>query len=430
MDGTPFGRYRLVELLGRGGMGEVWRAHDTVTDRIVAIKVLPANLSEDEDFQRRFRREAHAAARLDTPHAVPIYDYGEIDGRLFVSMRLIKGRDLATVLADGPLDPARAVRIVEGAALALHAAHQVGLLHRDVKPSNILLDDNDFAYLIDFGIARAMDETRMTKSGNTIGTFQYIAPERLDTQKEEDARADIYSLACVLYESLTGQPPFPGSSTAQLITAHLNTPPPRPSTTQPDVPAQVDEVIATGMAKNPNHRYKSATELATAAQCALTDTRRHTPRTAPTLLGTSQSASPWQQPAYPPLAAPQPNPPSWPPIPQSRLAGPAPAAAAARAPGCLQPMAGAGRRRRAGLGGRSRRRGHLHFQEIRQVRSGRYHHARREYPDQLLRHHPSRAVSCRGGCAAGVAAQPRPNQHRGGCHRDDAYRAQVSHLDV
>jgi len=114
--GTPFGRYRLIELLGRGGMGQVWRAYDTVTDRVVAIKVLTAELSDDEEYQQRFRREAHAAARLDTPHVVPIHDYGEIDGRLFVSMRLIKGRDLDTVLADGPLDPARAVRIIDQVA--------------------------------------------------------------------------------------------------------------------------------------------------------------------------------------------------------------------------------------------------------------------------------------------------------------------------
>jgi serine/threonine protein kinase len=170
VEGKPFGRYRLIELLGRGGMGEVWRAHDTVTDRVVAIKVLPAYFHDDEEFKRRFRREAQAAARLDTPHVVPIYDYGEIDGRLFVTMRLIKGRDLATVLGDGPLEPARAVRIVDQVAKALHAAHKVGLIHRDIKPSNILLDD-DFADLIDFGIARVADEARMTKSGNMIGTF-------------------------------------------------------------------------------------------------------------------------------------------------------------------------------------------------------------------------------------------------------------------
>jgi serine/threonine protein kinase len=124
----------LIELLGRGGMGEVWRAHDTDTDRIVAIKLLPAHFSDNEEFQRRFRREAHAAAGLNSPHVVPIHNYGEIDGRLYVHMRLIEGRDLQSVLAEGPLEPRRAVRIIEGVALALHAAHQVGLVHRDVKP--------------------------------------------------------------------------------------------------------------------------------------------------------------------------------------------------------------------------------------------------------------------------------------------------------
>src|ERR1700758_1674233 len=193
MDGTPFGRYRLMDLLGRGGMGEVWRAYDTSTNRTVAIKLLPPHLAQDDMFVKRFRREAEAAARLNSPHIIPIHDYGEIDGRLFVNMRLIEGRNLQSVLAEGPLEPARAVHIIEQVAKALHAAHRVGLIHRDIKPSNILLDDEDFAYLIDFGIARTADETRMTKSGHTIGTFQYIAPERLDTGIE-DARADIYSL--------------------------------------------------------------------------------------------------------------------------------------------------------------------------------------------------------------------------------------------
>ena len=270
MQGTPFGRYRLIDLLGRGGMGEVWRAHDTGTDRVVAIKVLPANLSEDADFQRRFRREAHTAARLDNPHVVPIYDYGEIDGRLFVSMRLIKGRDLDTVLDGGPLDPARAVRIIDQVARALQAAHKVGLLHRDIKPSNILLDDDGFAYLIDFGIARVADETRMTKSGSTVGTFAYIAPERLDPRADEDARADIYSLACVLYECLTGDPPFAGDTMAHLVAAHLATPPPRPSTAQPNVSERFDEVIATGMAKDPDKRFTTIMELAEAAHDAIT----------------------------------------------------------------------------------------------------------------------------------------------------------------
>src|SRR5271169_4019005 len=158
-----------MELLGRGGMGEVWRAHDTATNnRTVAIKLLPPHLAQDDTFVQRFRREADAAARLNTPHVIPIHTYGEIDGRLYVDMRLIEGRDLQQVLTEGPMEPARAVRVIEGVALALHAAHKVGLLHRDVKPSNILLDENDFAYLIDFGIARAADETRMTKSGYAI----------------------------------------------------------------------------------------------------------------------------------------------------------------------------------------------------------------------------------------------------------------------
>lgn len=268
--GTPFGRYQLLSLLGEGGMGEVWRARDTVIDRVVAIKVLSAKLSKDEEFQRRFRREAHAAARLETPHVVPIYDYGEIDGRLFVTMRLIKGRDLAAVLADGPLDPPRAVRIIGHVAEALRAAHEIGLIHRDIKPSNILLDDRDFAYLIDFGIARIADDTRMTKTGNTIGTFAYIAPERLDLKGDEDARVDIYSLACVLYECLTGEPPFAADTMPRLVVAHMSSPPPRPSIARAEVPAEVDDVIATGMAKDPDQRYATTVELAEAARAAIT----------------------------------------------------------------------------------------------------------------------------------------------------------------
>lgn len=269
MEGTPFGRYRLVELLGRGGMGEVWRAFDTVTERVVALKMLPPQFSDDATFQQRFRREALAAARLNSPHVIPIYDYGEIDGRLYVSMRLVEGRDLHAVLTDGPVQPDRAVRIIEQIAKALHAAHKVGLVHRDVKPSNILLDEDEFAYLIDFGIARAADDTRMTGTGNAIGTFQYMAPERL-ADSPDDARADIYALACVLYECLTGQPPFAGSNMASLVAAHLHTPPPQPSTTHPNVPEQVDEVIATGMAKDPDRRYSTTVELSNAARDAIT----------------------------------------------------------------------------------------------------------------------------------------------------------------
>jgi serine/threonine kinase PknH len=240
VDGTPFGRYRLVELLGRGGMGEVWRAKDSaINNRTVAIKLLPPHLAADQTFVARFRREADAAAQLNNPHIIPIHNCGEIDGRLYVDMRLIEGRDLQEVLAEGPMEPGRAVRIIEQVAKALHAAHKIGLVHRDVKPSNILLDEDDFAYLIDFGIARAADQTRMTGTGNIIGSWPYMSPERL-RDGQVDARADIYALACVLYECLTGSTPYPGDSFEQQITAHLTEPPPRPSNTDPNMPVALD----------------------------------------------------------------------------------------------------------------------------------------------------------------------------------------------
>jgi serine/threonine kinase PknH len=268
VEGTPFGRYRLIELLGRGGMGEVWRAYDTATNRTVAIKLLPPQLAQDQTFVQRFRREAEAAAQLNSPHIIPIHDYGEIDGRLFVNMRLIEGRDLHQILADGPLAPARAVRIIEQIAKALNAAHKIGLIHRDVKPSNILLDEDDFAYLIDFGIARGADATRLTGTGSIIGSWHYMSPERMRAG-EVDARSDVYALACVLYECLTAATPFPGDSAEQQITAHLMAPPPCPSINHPAVPASLDAVIAIGMAKDPDQRYPTTVELATAAQHAI-----------------------------------------------------------------------------------------------------------------------------------------------------------------
>jgi serine/threonine kinase PknH len=269
VEGTPFGRYRLIELLGRGGMGEVWRAHDTATNnRTVAIKLLPAQLAADRTFVARFRREADAAAGLSNPHIIPIHTYGEIDGRLYVDMRLVEGRDLERVLAGGPLEPGRAVRVVEQVAQGLHAAHKVGLVHRDVKPSNILLDEDDFAYLIDFGLARGADETGFTGSGGIIGSWHYMSPERLQAG-QVDARADIYALACVLHECLTGDTPYPGNNFEQQITAHLMEPPPRPSSTDPNIPKHLDAVIATGMAKDPGLRYATAVELARAARDAI-----------------------------------------------------------------------------------------------------------------------------------------------------------------
>lgn len=296
VEGTPFGRYRLIELLGRGGMGEVWRAYDSAIDRVVALKMLIPHLSEDPDFEKRFRREARAAARLDNPHVVPIYDVGEIDGRLYVTMRLINGTDLQTLLNAGPLDAQRAVAIIEQIASALHSAHRTGLVHRDVKPSNILLDENDYAYLIDFGIARTADETGVTATGATIGTWAYMAPERFNTD-EINPSSDIYALACVLYECLTGQQPFPGNTLEQVAIGHLFTPPPNPSEKSRTLPTALDEVIATGLAKQPADRYPTAVEMAAAAKQIITDPGRPgASRPTPTA----------------PVSVANPGPPSWP----------------------------------------------------------------------------------------------------------------------
>jgi serine/threonine protein kinase len=313
VDGTPFGRYRLVSLLGRGGMGEVWKAYDTSMNRVVALKVLPPNFADDEQFQVRFRREAHMAAGLDEPHVVPIHDSGEIEGRLYVTMRLIDGKTVNELLENGPLAPQRAVWIVEQIAAALNAAHKVGLVHRDVKPSNILVTDDDFAYLIDFGIARVAGATKLTGTGAAIGTVAYMAPERFSTDAV-DARADTYALACVLSECLTGVQPFPGESLERQLAGHLTLPPPRPSTMQPGVPPQLDEVIAKGMAKNPDDRYATTKDLASAARAALGSasiTDHHAaappnPTSAPIQPSPIQPASPITPapPGYPNMSAP------------------------------------------------------------------------------------------------------------------------------
>jgi eukaryotic-like serine/threonine-protein kinase len=272
---TPgdFGRYRLQGVLGHGGMGQVFRAYDTTTGRVVALKVLPRLLAEDREFQQRFRREARTAASLNDPNIVPIHGYGEIDGQLYVDMRLIEGRDLATYIAEngGRLSPTQSVAVVEQVAGALDSAHRAGLVHRDVKPSNILVAHaRDFVYLIDFGIARTATDTALTHRGQTMGTMEYMAPERF--WGTTDLRADVYSLTCVLYECLTGHRPYPASTIEEQLKGHLDTPPPRPSTMAPGIPPAFDDVIARGMAKNPAERYQTAPDLARAARAALDGT--------------------------------------------------------------------------------------------------------------------------------------------------------------
>src|SRR5690348_11499053 len=175
-----FGQYRIEGIIGSGGMGEVFRAYDTRRDREVALKLLPTALSDDPEYQRRFQRESYAVARLHEPHVIPIHDFGEIDGRLFIDMRLVRGSDVRKILrTEAFLSPSRAVRITEQVASALDAAHHDGLLHRDVKPENVLVADGDFAYLADFGIARSFTDSSLTSTQATVGTCQYMAPERL-----------------------------------------------------------------------------------------------------------------------------------------------------------------------------------------------------------------------------------------------------------
>ncbi|GAS97227.1 extracellular solute-binding protein family 3 [Mycolicibacterium canariasense] len=272
MDATPFGHYQLRELIGRGGMGEVYQAYDTRTKRVVALKVLPPNLALDATFQARFRQESQAAAGVNDPHVVPIHGFGEIDGRLYLDMRLIEGRTLGAILADAdkPLEPEFAVTVIEQVASALDAAHRQDLIHRDVKPSNILITKQDFAYLIDFGLARVAGEVGMTTAGSTLGTLAYMAPERFDGG-QADPRADIYALTCVLYECLTGTRPYPADSLEQQIAGHMVAPPPKPSAVDPRL-QPFDEVIAKGMAKKPGKRYQTGAELAAAARRAV-----HTP---------------------------------------------------------------------------------------------------------------------------------------------------------
>ncbi|UXA18755.1 bifunctional serine/threonine-protein kinase/transporter substrate-binding domain-containing protein [Mycobacterium sp. SMC-4] len=269
MNATPFGHYRLHKLIGQGGMGEVYQAYDTKTDRTVALKVLPHHMAADETFQARFRRESQAAAGLNDPHVVPIHGFGEIDGRLYLDMRLIEGRNLGTMLHDTekPLGAAFAVTVVEQVAHALDAAHSSGLIHRDIKPSNILITGRDFVYLIDFGLARTAGEQGLTTAGSTLGTLAYMAPERFEGGTV-DHRSDIYALTCVLYECLTGARPYPADSLEQQIAGHMVTAVPRPSDVDPRL-AAFDAVIAKGMAKQAAKRYQSAGELAAAARRAL-----------------------------------------------------------------------------------------------------------------------------------------------------------------
>ena len=276
--GTEVAGYRIVEQVGSGGMGVVYRAEETgLGGRPVALKLLPPALAGDPDFRARFLREMRVAAAIDHPNIVPIYRAGEDRGLLYLAMRYVHASDLRRVLeAEGRLDPGRTLAILDQVARALDAAHARGLVHRDVKPGNILLappvidGDPEHVYLVDFGLARSdSDDRSIGGPGSFLGTPRYAAPEQA-AGRPVDGRADGYALGCVLYECLTGQPPFPEGSGEAVLLAHLESPPPQVTTVRPDLPPAINQVITQAMAKAPADRFPTCRALITAARQALT----------------------------------------------------------------------------------------------------------------------------------------------------------------
>jgi serine/threonine protein kinase len=279
--GTELAGYRIVEQAGSGGMGVVYRAEETgLGGRPVALKLLPPALAGDPGFRARFLREMRVAAAIDHPNIVPIYRAGEDRGQLYLAMRYVHASDLRRVLqAEGRLELGRAVAILDQGARALDAAHARGLVHRDVKPANILLappvidGDPEHVYLVDFGLARSEgDDRSLGGGGSFLGTPRYAAPEQA-AGRPVDGRTDGYALGCVLFECLTGHPPFPGGSGEAVLLAHLEATPPRITALRPDLPSAIDQVIARAMAKSPDARYPTCRALITAARQALFPTR-------------------------------------------------------------------------------------------------------------------------------------------------------------
>jgi serine/threonine protein kinase len=297
--GSELAGYRIESVLGRGGMSVVYLAEDQSLHRRVALKVLAPDLARDERFRSRFIRESEMAAGIDHPNIVPIYQAGEADGLLFIAMRYIRGSDLKTVIElEGRLDSARATSIVRQAANALDAAHAQGLVHRDVKPANLLLapgpdpEQPDQVYLSDFGLTkRPTSRSGLTNTGQFIGTVDYMAPEQIEG-KTIDGRVDVYSLGCVLYECLTGDVPYPKDNEVAVIYAHLQQAPPSVAAIRPDLPPEIDEVIAQAMAKDPDGRYATCGAMAKALRSVLA------PSSAPEL-PVSVEAPPARGPATP-----------------------------------------------------------------------------------------------------------------------------------
>jgi serine/threonine protein kinase len=270
--GAVIGGYRIEAGIGRGGMGVVYRAEEVRLGRQVALKLIAPELADDPDFRQRFQRESRLAASIDHPNVIPVHAAGEVDGLLYIAMRYVDGTDLRALLqSEGRLDPQRAAYITAQVAAALDAAHARGLVHRDVKPANVLIarvGDREHAYLTDFGLTKHTSSLGgLTKTGAVVGTIDYVAPEQIQGGSL-DARTDVYALGCVLHQALTGQVPYLRDSDVAKMYAHLSEPPPAATAVVPALPPELDNVIARAMAKDQEGRYPSAGDLGRAGLAA------------------------------------------------------------------------------------------------------------------------------------------------------------------
>jgi hypothetical protein len=267
--GSEIAGYRVEGVAGRGGMGVVYRATDLTLERPVALKLISEDLARDEGFRARFKRESRLAASIRHSNVITVFHAGEEDGRLYIATEFVEGTDLKAVIAErGALAPAAAAEITSQIASALDAAHAKGLIHRDVKPSNVLIEHGGHAYLTDFGLTKSTSsQSAMTETGLFVGTIDYAAPEQISGQPL-DARTDVYALGCVLFECLTGRHPYPRESNVATMYAHTHEPPPSVLEHAPGVPEVLDAVVKRAMAKDPDDRYPSAGDLARAALAA------------------------------------------------------------------------------------------------------------------------------------------------------------------
>ena len=268
--GTVIAGYRIEERVGRGGMGVVYRAEHLNLRRRAAVKIIAPDLAESDGFRDRFSREARIAAALQHPNIVTVYDAGEVDGLLYLAMQYIEGSDLAAMLrTDGRLRPYRAIDVCRQVASALDAAHAMGLIHRDVKPANVLIEGRT-AFLTDFGLTKRLDgtHTQLTRAGDVVGTIHYVAPEQIEGEPVS-ARTDVYSLGCLLFHCLTGSVPFARESDVAVIYAHLSEDPPRITKLRPELPEGLDGVLAKALDKSPDRRFPACGDLISAARAVI-----------------------------------------------------------------------------------------------------------------------------------------------------------------